>query len=295
MKGKDRNLPEFFRKKGFYIALYSTVAIMLSLAVVVSLNNNRPKSPEPSSTTGADGYNYDNLPGDNFNLQLNDVENPKSQSQAGANSYLMEEEFFVPVTNPLDEPVTNSDATTTQAEPDDDGIDPSDLLEAPSDEEVVETEPDQEVSNVQPRTITAFNDESMTMLWPVVGDVVMGYSADHSIYDITLEQYRINKNICISAPVGTVVRAGSDGVVKEVNRTRETGNSVVLSHGNGWETTYSQLQDTILVSVGDVVSKGQVIGGVSEPTIYGVLLGSHLEFTVTRDAETVNPETVLAK
>jgi len=131
------------------------------------------------------------------------------------------------------------------------------------------------------------------MGWPVVGDVVMDFSMDSLIHDVTLNQFRTNDKISIQANIGTQVRAASDGVVRSVEHDRRLGNTVVIEHGNGWFTTYSQLQDHVLVGVGDVVIKGQVIGGVGVPSIFYTLLGSHLSFGVTRDDVAVNPMLVL--
>jgi murein DD-endopeptidase MepM/ murein hydrolase activator NlpD len=122
----------------------------------------------------------------------------------------------------------------------------------------------------------------------------MDFSMDRLVHDITLNQFRTNNKICIGAGVGTQVKAAADGVVRNVSRTRELGNTIVIEHGNGWFTTYSQLQDGILVEAGDVVVEGQVIGGVGEPSIYYTLLGSHLAFKVVKDDLPVNPSIVLA-
>lgn len=131
------------------------------------------------------------------------------------------------------------------------------------------------------------------MSWPVSGEIVMDFSMNKLVYDKTLDQYRTNSNICISAVAGTQVKASSDGRVVDVGVDSQHGNSVTIDHGNGWSTTYSQLQANILVKEGDVVTKGQIIGGVSEPTYYGVLLGDHLSFTVARNDELVDPKSVL--
>ncbi len=139
---------------------------------------------------------------------------------------------------------------------------------------------------------TAF-DTSEKMEWPVVGEIVMEFSDNHAIYDITLDQYRTNDTICIAASMGTQVKAAAEGVIREVTKTREHGNTVVIDNGNGFTTTYGQLQDGVLVKEGDVVEKGQVIGGVGSPSIYSVLLGNHLSFKVAQEDEVLNPLTLL--
>jgi murein DD-endopeptidase MepM/ murein hydrolase activator NlpD len=173
-------------------------------------------------------------------------------------------------------------------------------LDAPeeSDEstaESVEEDPAEltDISLEDIQDFTAFED-SDTMLWPVLGEIVMDFSTDALVYDKTLEQYRTNDSVCISAPSGTQVRSAAEGLVVAIETSKEFGNTVVVEHGNGWVTTYSQLQDNILVSVGDVVESGQIIGGVGEPSIYSALLGSHLNFIVSKDDVPVNPNDILA-
>ena len=51
--------------------------------------------------------------------------------------------------------------------------------------------------------------------------------------------------------------------------------------------------DNVLVSEGDIVLSGQVLGGVGQPSIFGSLLGPHVNFYLTRDDYPVNPHYVL--
>ena len=145
-------------------------------------------------------------------------------------------------------------------------------------------------------TEQSFNsfDENQKMAWPVFGEIVMNYDDENLVYDKTLEQYRTNECISLAAPVGEQVKASADGIVKLITKTDESGNTIVIDHGNNWATIYSQLQDNLLVNEGDIVKKGQVIGGVNSPTKYGILLGSHLDFKITHDDNSVNPKLILA-
>ena len=146
----------------------------------------------------------------------------------------------------------------------------------------VQAEPEKE-------TNAEFDAETETMVWPVSGNVVMEYSADTLIYDKTLDQYRVNDSISISAVTGEAVVAAAQGIVKSIGCNDILGNYVVISHGNGLETTYGQLQEAVDVSVDQVVSKGETIGYIAEPSWYGTALGSHVEFQVTQDGVAVDP------
>ena len=147
-------------------------------------------------------------------------------------------------------------------------------------------------SEVAPPLIEVFT-EGDTMRWPVLGEVVMDFSNDRMVYDRTLEQFRTNDILCIATDIGTPVHAAAGGVVKSVTQSRELGNTIMLDHGNGWTTSYSQLQDGVLVREGDTVSTGQVIGGVGAPSLYYVLLGNHLGFKVSHNDSYLDPKMLL--
>lgn len=136
-------------------------------------------------------------------------------------------------------------------------------------------------------------DSSKEMVWPVSGPIVMDYSIETGIFDKTLEQYRTNDSICISAPAGTEVVAAADGVVTSISSDSVSGVTVCVDDGNGWSTTYSQLRNNVPLSEGQVVYAGDTIGQVGEPTKYSVELGPHLEFTVCEENKSIDPKVVL--
>lgn len=131
--------------------------------------------------------------------------------------------------------------------------------------------------------------------YPLKGEVVLPYSMDHAIYDPTLEQYRTNASISISAEKGAEVKAAADGTVQKIAEDAETGKTVTIAHGENWLTTYGQLADTVKVKEGDKVKQGQAIGTVDDPTKYGTALGSHLEFSMEQNGEPKDPVKHLEK
>jgi len=86
-------------------------------------------------------------------------------------------------------------------------------------------------------------------------------------------------------PKGTPIKAADDGVVIYAAYSGSYGNIVKLSHGNGLETWYAHC-NTINVSVGQVVSKGEVIATVG---ITGRATGYHLHFEVRKNGVPQNP------
>jgi murein DD-endopeptidase MepM/ murein hydrolase activator NlpD len=85
--------------------------------------------------------------------------------------------------------------------------------------------------------------------------------------------------------VGEPVRAANRGVVALVDNFFLAGNVVYIDHGGGLVTAYFHLSKP-LVSVGDRVSRGQVIGLVGAT---GRVTGPHLHWAARYGAITVNP------
>ncbi len=126
------------------------------------------------------------------------------------------------------------------------------------------------------------------LVWPIVGDVLINYSMDQTIYFPTLDQYKYNPAIVIAAAQGENISAAADGRVTSVSYDPGTGNTVVMELGNGYELTYGQLEN-ITVSEGSFVHVGDGIGTVAAPTKYYSMEGTNVYFKLTKDGEPVNP------
>lgn len=124
--------------------------------------------------------------------------------------------------------------------------------------------------------------------WPVNGNVILGYSMDKSVYFETLQQYRYNPAIYISAAEGDAVSACAKGQVTEIGDDAQIGKYVKMNLGSGYEVTYGQLSD-LEVDEGDVVARGQVIGKVAPVTKYYSVEGTHVYLKIEKDGQPINP------
>ena len=170
--------------------------------------------------------------------------------------------------------------------------------DAPAEEIIAEGEPEQEaptdeeteeesVETVGETGELAFS-ESSRILWPVDGDVILNYSMDKSIYFSTLNQYKYHPAIVISAAVGSEVQCAARGRVSDIKVNEETGTTVFMELGDGYEAVYGQLKE-VAVEEGDIVEAGTLIGYVSEPTKYYTLEGSNLYFQLLKKHKPVDP------
>jgi len=90
--------------------------------------------------------------------------------------------------------------------------------------------------------------------------------------------------------IGEPIRAANRGVVALVDRFFLAGNVVYIDHGGGVVTSYFHMSKP-LVSAGDTVKRGQVIGLVGNT---GRVTGPHLHWAARYGALTVNPLDLLA-
>ena len=130
--------------------------------------------------------------------------------------------------------------------------------------------------------------ESSLMQWPVEGQVLLDYNMDHTIYFPTLNEYRYSPAIAVGAGVGTPVLAVANGKVVSVVSNEETGLTMTVDLGNGYQAVYGQLKETAFEPE-SYMEAGATLGYVSEPTKYYSKEGSNLYFAMTKDGVSVDP------
>lgn len=130
--------------------------------------------------------------------------------------------------------------------------------------------------------------EDSQLLMPVDGTVLMSFSMDKTVYFSTLEQYKYNPAMIISAAENDQVIAGAAGIVKSIDVTAQTGTTVNVDLGNGYELFYGQLKEVPL-KVGDYVEANTVVGYVSQPTKYYSVEGPNVYYEMRKDGQPVNP------
>ena len=143
-------------------------------------------------------------------------------------------------------------------------------------------EPDPEAANIQPEMPSI-------VVAPLSGETVAAFSMDALQYSETLGDWRTHDGVDIAAAAGTAVVAASGGTVLSVTDDDRLGVTVVLSHPDGYETTYGSLQADVTVSEGESVSAGEAIGAVGNTSLTESALGAHLHFSVTKDGAAVDP------
>lgn len=130
--------------------------------------------------------------------------------------------------------------------------------------------------------------ETEVLTWPVDGNVIIPYSMEQTVYFATLDQYKYNPALIIAGEVGEEVWSATDGKVISIKEDAQTGTTVTVDLGDGYQAIYGQLGE-LHVKEGDRIDEGVLIGYLGEPTKYYSVEGCNLYFQLLKDGEEVNP------
>ena len=115
------------------------------------------------------------------------------------------------------------------------------------------------------------------------------YSSTELQYNESLKQWEIHKAIDFLAGEDKSVLAVANGTVSKVYSNYLEGGVVEITHGNGIVSVYKSLAEDIAVSVGDVVSAGDVIGTAGNTMAQELNGGNHLHFEMLLNGKKVDP------
>ena len=277
-------------KRGEIIAMTLTSVLVLSVLTVTGLYIKNRNTVEEQ-----DGYyiDFDALEAE-MNNKIEQAENSDDLDYTGT-----QEEFDY----------TQQDTEVVQS----DSIKKEDVHENQEEvealEEVVvvpeETEPTTSEDIIEEQIVTdmptlSFSEDE-TLVWPVLGEVLINFSMEKSVYFATLDQYKYSPAMVVEATEGGQVVAATEGgqvvaateaVVAEVYKDNEVGNVVKMDLGDGYTLMYGQLQD-VSVTPGQYVTTGQLIGTAGAPTRYYSVEGCNVYVKLTKNGEPINPMTYL--
>lgn len=138
----------------------------------------------------------------------------------------------------------------------------------------------------------SFSADTDHLLWPVAGNVIMDYSMDKTVYFTTLDQYKYNPAVIIQGTLDENVMSAAAGRVTKIETLEETGMTVTMDIGDGYEVIYGQLKE-LPIQEGDYLKAGETVGYISEPTRFYTKEGCNLYFEVRKDGEPIDPMDLL--
>ncbi len=121
-------------------------------------------------------------------------------------------------------------------------------------------------------------------MWPVPASSRITSQYGYRIHPV-YKTKKFHSGIDIGAPYGVDILAAADGTVTLATTNGGYGKCIIINHGSGITTLYGH-NSTLLVSVGNKVTKGQVIAKAGST---GVSTGPHLHFEVRVNGSTTDP------
>lgn len=138
--------------------------------------------------------------------------------------------------------------------------------------------------------ITATEINTITVEQPLQTDVVLQYPLEKVKINQHYSSYHLG--IDFGDPVGEPIRPIMKGTVQAVEHSSfGYGNSVVLTHPNGYGSRYAHLSKINIVE-GEDVDTRTVIGLVGAT---GRATGPHLHLEIYKDGRTINPLSLLPR
>lgn len=109
------------------------------------------------------------------------------------------------------------------------------------------------------------------------------------VHNETVGWWYRHKAIDFNVEKGTDVLAMADGTVTKVSYAKETGNLIVIDHGDGISTSYRFVEPIEGLGVGEKVTKGQKIAEVAEAYGTEAFAGEHLHLEMFLGKDPVDP------
>ncbi|MCF0125378.1 MAG: M23 family metallopeptidase [Clostridia bacterium] len=124
---------------------------------------------------------------------------------------------------------------------------------------------------------------------PVDGEVVKQFARDNLVYSDTLEEWVTHLGVDIEAEKTTVVKSAEEGTIKSIKNDPRYGLTILIDHGDGYQTMYSNLLSSEFVVEGENVKKGQTIGTVGNTAAFESVDAPHLHFELIKDSVQLDP------
>lgn len=119
-------------------------------------------------------------------------------------------------------------------------------------------------------------------IWPIEGNIKSGFGWRMHPF---LRRPELHRGIDIPTWYGAPIHAAANGKVIHSDFSKGYGYTVMLDHGNGYQTIYAH-HSQLLVQKGDIVAKGQLIGRAGRS---GWATGVHCHYEIRKNGLAVNP------
>ena len=154
-------------------------------------------------------------------------------------------------------------------------------------EEYSETVPAvEEYEEDEPETVEVLEEISYKI--PLSGELQKEFSVEELLWDETMQDWRTHTGIDIGAETGSEVDTAAPGTVIDAYKDEMYGFVVKVQHDDGNITVYKNLEKSV-VSKGNILDDGQMIGTVGNSGSFEMAQKPHLHFEIISEEKYKNP------
>ncbi len=131
--------------------------------------------------------------------------------------------------------------------------------------------------------------EPLKFVKPLNGEIIKVYSVDKLLFSKTLESWKTHDGVDIKGNLGENVISIEKGIVEKIYEDSFLGMTIVIDHGQGYKSIYSNMDNSVNVKEKQVIKKSVVIGKVGKTSIGEIKDDSHIHFMLMFNNQVIDP------
>lgn len=129
----------------------------------------------------------------------------------------------------------------------------------------------------------------LSFVRPMNGEIIKVYSVDKLLFSKTLESWKTHDGVDIKANLGESVKSIEKGIVEKVYEDSFLGITIIIDHGQGYKSIYSNLDSSVNVKEKQIVKKSYIIGKLGKTSIGEIKDEPHIHFMLMFNNKVIDP------
>ncbi len=129
----------------------------------------------------------------------------------------------------------------------------------------------------------------LSFVKPINGEIIKVYSVSELLFSKTLESWKTHDGVDVKANLGESVRSIEKGIIEKIYEDSFYGTTIIIDHGQGYKSIYSNLESKVNVSEKQVIKKSFVIGKLGKTSIGEIKDDPHVHFMLMFNNKIIDP------
>ncbi|MDF2866094.1 MAG: rane protein [Clostridia bacterium] len=129
----------------------------------------------------------------------------------------------------------------------------------------------------------------LSFVKPINGEIIKIYSVSELLFSKTLESWKTHDGVDVKANLGESVRSIEKGIIEKIYEDSFYGTTIIIDHGQGYKSIYSNLESKVNVSEKQVIKKSFAIGKLGKTSIGEIKDDPHVHFMLMFNNKVIDP------